>query len=56
MMKGFMKYAVEVGSNAMIYISSFIKIGSAVQTSMDGANTKAYRHGDLTSLLLFSSE
>jgi hypothetical protein len=26
-----MKYAVEMGSGAMIYIPSFIKIGSAIQ-------------------------
>jgi hypothetical protein len=26
-----MKYAVEMGSNAMIYIPSFIKIGSGIQ-------------------------
>jgi hypothetical protein len=28
---GFMKYAVEMGSGAMIYIPSFIKIGSDIQ-------------------------
>jgi hypothetical protein len=27
-----MKYAVEMGSGAMIYIPSFIKIGSGIQT------------------------
>jgi hypothetical protein len=26
-----MKYAVEMGSGAMVYISSFIKIGSGIQ-------------------------
>jgi hypothetical protein len=26
-----MKYAVETGSGAMVYIPSFIKIGSAIQ-------------------------
>jgi hypothetical protein len=30
-MGGIMKYAVEMGSGAMIYIPSFIKIGSGVQ-------------------------
>jgi hypothetical protein len=30
-MEGFMKYVVEMGSVAMIYIPSFIKIGSAIQ-------------------------
>jgi hypothetical protein len=29
-----MKYAAEVGSGAMIYISSFVKIGSATQKLM----------------------
>jgi hypothetical protein len=29
--EGFMKYAVEMGSGAMIYIPNFIKIGSAIQ-------------------------
>jgi hypothetical protein len=26
-----MKYAIEMGSGAMLYIASFIKIGSAIQ-------------------------
>jgi hypothetical protein len=30
-MEGFMKYFVEMGSGAMIYIPSFIKIGSGFQ-------------------------
>jgi hypothetical protein len=29
-----MKYAVELGSGAKIYISSFIKIGSGIQKMM----------------------
>jgi hypothetical protein len=29
-----MKYAVEMGSGAMIYIPSFIKIGSGIQKLM----------------------
>jgi hypothetical protein len=29
-----MKYAVEIGSGAVIYIPSFIKIGSAIQKLM----------------------
>jgi hypothetical protein len=28
---GFMKYAVEIGSGAMIYIATFTKIGSGIQ-------------------------
>jgi hypothetical protein len=31
-----MKYAVEMGSCAMIYISSFIRIGSGIQKLMRG--------------------
>jgi hypothetical protein len=29
-------YAVEVGSDAMMYIPSFIKIGSGIQKLIDG--------------------
>jgi hypothetical protein len=29
--EGLMKYAVEIGSGAMTYIPSFIKIGSGIQ-------------------------
>jgi hypothetical protein len=48
-----MKYAVEVSSGAMIYISSFIKIFSAIQKLIAG-DTQTYRqHGYLISLLLF---
>jgi hypothetical protein len=31
-----MKYAVEMGSGAMTYIPSFIKIGSGIQKLMGG--------------------
>jgi hypothetical protein len=34
-----MKYAVEMGSGAMIYIQSFIKIGSGIQKLMGGGFT-----------------
>jgi hypothetical protein len=37
-----MKYAVEMGSDAMIYILSFIKIGSGVQKLIRGI----HRHTD----------
>jgi hypothetical protein len=48
--EGFMKYAVEMGSGAVIYISSFIKAGSGIQMLIGGI----YReHGDCISLLLF---
>jgi hypothetical protein len=33
-----MKYAYEVGSDAMIYIPSFIKIGSGIQMLMVGGH------------------
>jgi hypothetical protein len=46
-----MKYAVEMASADMIYIPSFIKIGSGIQKLR---RTQARRHqGDLISLLLF---
>jgi hypothetical protein len=37
-----MKYTVEMGSGAMIYIPSFIKIGSGIQQLIRGI----YRHAD----------
>jgi hypothetical protein len=35
-----MKYAVEMGSGAMIYIPSFIKIGSAIRKLMGEGDTQ----------------
>jgi hypothetical protein len=35
-----MKYAVEMGSGAMIYIQSFIKIGSSIQKLMRVGDTQ----------------
>jgi hypothetical protein len=46
-----MKYAAEMGSDAMIYIPSFIKIFSAIQKLRGGGVHR--QHGDLISLLLF---
>jgi hypothetical protein len=40
LMEGFMKYAVEMGSGAMIYIPSFINIGSGIQKLMGGGYTE----------------
>jgi hypothetical protein len=37
-----MKYAFETGSNVMIYVPSFIKIGSGVQKFIGGI----HRHTD----------
>jgi hypothetical protein len=39
-----------MGSNAMIYIPSFIKIGSGIQKVIEETHRQ---HGDLISLLLF---
>jgi hypothetical protein len=36
-----MKYAVEMGSGAMMYIPSFIKIGSGIQTLGGGIHRHA---------------
>jgi hypothetical protein len=47
-----MKYGVEMGSGAMIYISSFIKISSGIQ-KLIGEETHR-QHGDRISLLLES--
>jgi hypothetical protein len=35
-----MKYAVEMGSDAMIYIRSFVKFGSAIQKLIEGMDTQ----------------
>jgi hypothetical protein len=46
-----MKYAVEVGSGAIIYIPSFIKIGSSIH-KLTGEDTQTHRQdGDRISLL-----
>jgi hypothetical protein len=47
-----MNYAVEMDSGAMIYIPSFIKIGSGIR-KLIRRDSKTHRpHGDLISLLL----
>jgi hypothetical protein len=48
-----MKYAVERGSGAMIYIPSFINIGPGIQTLIRGDSQAHRQHGDLISALLF---
>jgi hypothetical protein len=48
-----MKYAVEMGSGAMIYIPSFIKIGSAIQKFIGVIHRQ---HADHVSLLSFFSK
>jgi hypothetical protein len=53
--EGFMKYDVEVGSDARIYAISFIKIGLGIQKFLRvDSHTDTHRQqGDLISLLLF---
>jgi hypothetical protein len=46
-----MKYSVEMGSGVMIYMSSFMKIGSGIQKFI-GQDTETHsEHGDLLSLV-----
>jgi hypothetical protein len=43
-----------MGSGAMIYVPSFIKIGGGIQKLIRGyTDTAARQHGDFISLLLF---
>jgi hypothetical protein len=44
-----MKYGVQMGSVAMIYIPTFIKIGSGIQKLIRGIHRQ---HGDLITLIL----
>jgi hypothetical protein len=48
-----MKYAVEMGSGAMIYIPSFIKIGSGFQKLTERDTQTQRQLGDLIGLLFF---
>jgi hypothetical protein len=48
-----MKYAVEVGSGATIYIPSFIKIGSGIQKLIRGDTQTHRQHGDINLPLFF---
>jgi hypothetical protein len=41
--KGFMKYAVEMGSGGMTYIPSFIKIGPGIQKLVAGVHRQTAR-------------
>jgi hypothetical protein len=52
-MAGIMKYDVVMGSGSMIFMPSFIKIGSGIPKLLRGGrNTQTYKqHGDLLSLL-----
>jgi hypothetical protein len=51
--EGFMNYIVEIGSGSMIYIPSFIKIGSTIQKLVRGNTQRHRQHGDHLSLLFF---
>jgi hypothetical protein len=51
-----MVYSIEIGSNVMLYIPSFIKIASGIQKLLGGIHMQTRTHreqGDLTSLILF---
>jgi hypothetical protein len=47
-----MKHAFDMGSGVMIYIPSFMKIGSAIQMLGEGGCTETWR-GDHLSLLSY---
>jgi hypothetical protein len=54
LLMGFMKYVVEMGSGAMVYIPSFIKVGSDLQTLLTGIYIPTCRQqSDLICLILF---
>jgi hypothetical protein len=50
-----MKYSAEVGSGHMMFIPSFINIGSGIQQLLGrGGDSRTHRqHGDLISLFYF---
>jgi hypothetical protein len=45
-----MKYALEIGSVAMIYISTFINIGSGIQKLLGGIHGQQAEGGNIKSL------
>jgi hypothetical protein len=45
-LEGYAKYAVQMGSGAIKYISSFIKIGSGIQKSMERGDSQTHKHTD----------
>jgi hypothetical protein len=51
LMGGILKYAVEMGSGAMICIASFIKIGSSIRKLKMGESQTHRQHGDCIGLL-----
>jgi hypothetical protein len=46
------EYAIEMGSNAMIHIPNFMKIGSGIQVKKGDSQTPR-QHGDCISILFF---
>jgi hypothetical protein len=46
-----MEYAVELDSGVMIYISSFIKIGSGIHKLIEGDTLTHRQHSDRIDLL-----
>jgi hypothetical protein len=48
-----MKYGIEMGSGAMMYIQSFIKFGSGIQKLIGGVRQTDRQQGDHIRLLLF---
>jgi hypothetical protein len=50
-----MKYAVVMGSGAVIYIPSFIKIGSGIQKLIRGIH-RHRQHGDLKPTFIFQNK
>jgi hypothetical protein len=46
-----MKYAVEMGSNAMICVPAFIEIGSGIQKLIERDSLTHKQNGDRISLL-----
>jgi hypothetical protein len=50
-----MKYAVGMGSGAMICIPSFIKIGSSIQNNGEGDSQTYRQPGNLMSTVSFSN-
>jgi hypothetical protein len=45
-----MKYAIEVGSGAMIHITNFVKTGLGIQNLLGGYTYRQKQQGDLKSL------
>jgi hypothetical protein len=48
-----MKYAVEMGSGAMMYVPGFIKIGSVIQKLIKGdTHTHTHTHTHIDSMVI----